>query len=111
MEITVETVGEIQIVSLGGRFDNAAAPSFDAGIIAVIPAGITRVVLDASALSYLSSAGLRSLLTLQKKMQASGGTLILAGVLPFVQDILNIAGFSKLLRFAPTRESALDALN
>lgn len=112
MEITTKMVGTAHVVLLGGRLDTTAAATFDAGIRELIGAGATRVILDATALSYVSSAGLRSLLTLQKQLKgAAGAGLALAGVQPFVLDILNIAGFTKILTLTPTVEAAVAALD
>jgi anti-sigma B factor antagonist len=59
--------------------------------------GKENVMLDFSALEYVSSAGLRVLLAMQKKMNAQGGAMKLRGVLPEVSEIFEITGFSGIL--------------
>jgi anti-sigma B factor antagonist len=56
-----------------------------------------NVILDFSGLEYISSAGLRVLLVMQKKMNAQGGTMKLTGVRPEVNEIFEITGFSDIL--------------
>jgi anti-sigma B factor antagonist len=55
-----------------------------------------EVVLDCSALDYLSSAGLGVLLKTQKRLMSNGGQMRLVGVRPHVRDIFTYSGFDQI---------------
>lgn len=82
-------------VAVEGRIDTATAPEFESEVKAEL-SGITELVLDFSKLNYISSAGLRVLLSLQKTMNKQG-SMKLTGVNETVNDIFEVTGFSDIL--------------
>lgn len=78
---------------LDGRLDTVTAPELQAAIDEQIN-GISNIIMDCKDLAYISSAGLRVLLTARKTIQ---GDLILNNVTPSVQDVLEITGFVDIL--------------
>ena len=80
---------------LTGRLDTSTAPQLEAEIQQSID-HITSLVLDFSNLDYISSAGLRVLLSAQKKLQSKGG-MVIRGVCENVMEIFEITGFSDFL--------------
>jgi len=78
---------------LDGRLDTVTAPELQAAIDEQID-GISNIIMDCKDLAYISSAGLRVLLTARKTIQ---GDLILNNVTPSVQDVLEITGFVDIL--------------
>ncbi|MBQ2567898.1 MAG: STAS domain-containing protein [Clostridia bacterium] len=78
---------------LDGRLDTVTAPELQAAIDEQID-GISNIIMDCKDLAYISSAGLRVLLTARKSIQ---GDLILNNVTPSVQDVLEITGFVDIL--------------
>jgi len=64
-------------------------------------------VLDLAGVDYLSSAGLRSILTLGKHAQSSGGKLVLCGIRGTVREIFEISGFLSLFPVADDMEQAV----
>ncbi len=111
LNVTTELAGTIQVVHAAGRLDSTTAGTFDVRIEQAVTAEGAQVVLDLAHVSYVSSAGLRSLLVLLKRVKALGGGLVLAAVPPRVQDILDISGFTGLFAIAPTPADALDRLS
>ena len=87
-----ENEASIEII---GRLDTVTAPSLDK-IINEELEGVTALTLDMSALEYISSAGLRVLLSAQKKMQKIG-SMKLVGVAEPVMEVLDMTGFSDIL--------------
>ena len=67
MKFDVKTQGKKMEVALEGRMDSATAPGFEKEIFQKLD-GVTELVLDFTDLAYLSSAGLRVLLSCQKKL-------------------------------------------
>lgn len=96
MKITVET-GEKTVISLSGQLDTLTSIEFEKEVSLLINSDVAHAVLNGAELTYISSAGLRLLLTLQKGMKAKGGTLCLINIRPEIMDIFNITGFSSIL--------------
>ena len=80
---------------ISGRLDTTTAPDLDKTLNEDIE-GTTELVLDFSAVEYVSSAGLRVLLGAQKKMQKIGG-MKLTGVCEEVMEVFEMTGFSDIL--------------
>lgn len=96
MKITVEN-GVETLVALSGQLDTLSATDFEKEIETILQSEAAAVVLNGEELTYVSSAGLRLLLTLQKGMKAKGGTLRLRNIRKEIMDIFNITGFSSIL--------------
>src|SRR5262245_12697265 len=75
MEISIDKQSKAVIVVVKGRIDGVSAPEFEKTMADHIASGASRFVVDCSALEYISSAGLRSLLTTAKTLKARGGEL------------------------------------
>ena len=86
-------------VALEGRLDTLTAPQFESDLSASLD-GISALVLDFARVAYISSAGLRVLLSTQKKMNAAGGSLTIANAVPAVREVFDITGFSDILNLA-----------
>ena len=65
-----------------------------------------QVLIDCSALEYISSTGLGALLMLLKLMQKKGGTLRLFGLSPRIAEVFEISGFNKLFSIFPSLDTA-----
>lgn len=87
--------GNSLLVETEGRVDTATAGEFEAEVKASLE-GVTELTLDFSQLNYISSAGLRVLLSLQKLMNKQG-SMKLIGVNETVNDIFEVTGFSDIL--------------
>ena len=82
-------------LKIAGRLDTTTAPELEATIDSSI-AGIKDLILDCSALEYVSSAGLRVILKAQKLMNAQG-SMKLTGVNETIMEIFDITGFADIL--------------
>lgn len=82
-------------VSLEGRLDTATAPQLDAELADGLN-GVTELVLDMKDLVYLSSAGLRSILTAQKRMNRQG-SMVVCNVCETIMEVFEMTGFSDIL--------------
>ena len=81
---------------LEGRLDTTSAPAAQDAFLKV--AGeYAKITLDFASLSYVSSAGLRAILTLQKQVNRTGGSLTLINVSPAVMEVFEMTGFSGVL--------------
>lgn len=82
-------------LALEGRLDTTTAPQLDETINGEID-GVNELVFDFSALEYVSSAGLRVLLSAQKKMNKQG-SMVIRNVSEEINEIFNVTGFSDIL--------------
>ena len=87
-----DTAATLKIV---GRLDTTTAPELEATIDACA-AGLKELVLDCSALEYVSSAGLRVILKAQKLMNAQG-SMKLTHVNADIMEVFDITGFADIL--------------
>ena len=67
---------------LEGRLDGTSAPELEKKIVAAVDRGDARIVLDCAAMDYISSAGLRALLTGARQCQQKEGKLAICGIAP-----------------------------
>ena len=95
MTINVKKDGEKLILAPEGRIDTVTSPEFSESIDDNIE-GVKDLVIDLEKLEYISSAGLRVLLTTQKNMNKVG-TMKLIHVNDVIMDVFNITGFVDIL--------------
>jgi anti-anti-sigma factor len=95
------------IVSLEGRMDAVSAPDFDKKCDEWLTQGETLFVLNLGGLDYISSAGLRSLLILGKKLMAKKGKVVIASMKDIVKEVFQISGFGSLFPVVESVEAAL----
>ena len=107
MQASFEQVGSYLVIAIAGRLDTVSAPQFDEKLAHVLAEPCTRILLNVSQISYISSAGLRSILQLVKRADENGGRVGLFCVPPHIMDVLEISGFHSRLDFYPDRSSAL----
>lgn len=82
-------------LALSGRIDTKTAPEFEAEIAASLD-GIEHLTIDFSEVSYISSAGLRVMLSAQKRMNKQGDMKV-TNVNESVMEIFEVTGFSEIL--------------
>ncbi len=95
MQMTKELTGNTLTIALEGRLDTMTAPELDAEI-KNIPQNVTELILDFEKLEYVSSAGLRVLLTAQRLMKANG-TMKVTHVNEIVYEVFEVTGLTQLL--------------
>ena len=94
MTITKKQEGGNLTVLLVGRLDTTTSPALEKEL--GILEGVTALTFDFTELEYISSAGLRVLLSAQKKMQGKG-TMKVIGVNETVNEVFEVTGFSEIL--------------
>lgn len=107
MRITLHQEQGFLVVQIEGRLDVATAPDFEKNCDAIIGQGHEQVILDMAALEYISSAGLRSLLAIAKKLKGRGGSLSLCGLTGLVKEVFYLSGFDSFLPVYEGRQQAL----
>ena len=95
MNIIKKQDGATLKVSLEGRLDTVTAPQLEGELRSAV-SGISELVFDLGALDYVSSAGLRVLLSAQKVMNKQG-SMIIRNVKPEIMEIFEVTGFVDIL--------------
>lgn len=98
------------IATVSGRLDTLTAPDFDKACSGWVEEGRRKMVLDLSSLEYISSAGLRSILAMAKKLATCGGVLAICSVSGVVAEVFSISGFDSFLPVFEDRDGALESL-
>ena len=106
MEITAETHTDVTVVSISGTVDSGTAVALAATLRAHAENGGSHLVADLARVDYMSSAGLRALLETVKEARKRGGDLRLASVQPNVLRVLDLSGFTKILKVFSTVAAA-----
>lgn len=96
MTLKKQQEGGNLILSVGGRLDTATAPQLEEALQTSLD-GVTHLTLDLEKLAYVSSAGLRVILTAQKQMTKRGGVLSVRNVSVAVLEVFVLTGFTDIL--------------
>jgi anti-anti-sigma factor len=81
-----------------GRLDAATAAAHEKSIKELLVGEVNSIAIDLSEVDFLSSAGLRVLLTAAKAAQTKGGKVVLISPKPAVLEVLEVTGFDKLIQ-------------
>ncbi|HEY2107497.1 MAG TPA: STAS domain-containing protein [Candidatus Binataceae bacterium] len=110
MEISEQHDGGVVILGPVGRLNNETSPEFQSRLLGCVGSSGASVLVDLSAVDYVSSAGLRALMTASKQSKAMGGRLAVAGLNAVVKEIFAISRFSYVVTVFETPAQALVAL-
>lgn len=109
MNIQETKNGKVSILGVEGRLDSMTALDFEKQLGKLIDAGSVFIALDCAKLDYVSSAGLRAILSAAKKAKQAGGKLAIGSPSRQVGEILDIAGFASILPIFKTIAEAINA--
>lgn len=98
IEIATAQQGEICVVAITGSIDALTADRLVDALAEQLRGGQTRLVADFAQVEYTSSAGLRVLLTTLKDARQRGGDLRLAAIRPNVRQVLELSGFTSIIK-------------
>ncbi len=111
IKIQSEVKTNKQILRVEGRLDASSAPILEVRLNELIDAKHTQILIDFSKLDYLSSAGMRLLLSMTKKLKSIEGSLKFCGINEEVMEIIKMAGFERILEIYLTEKEALESFN
>ncbi len=107
MQISSRTEQNVMIFVLEGRVDSSGALEMGESLQKAVSEGDTRLVLDMGGVSYINSAGLRTLADILTQCRANDGDLLLAALSPKVERVFKIIGFDKFFDIFDTAETAV----
>jgi anti-anti-sigma factor len=111
LDITVAQVDNTQVITLRGRLDSSTSAEFESQALGSLTADQPRLVISFSELNYISSAGLRVILILAKKIRQTHGRLALCEMSPAIREVFDISGFLSILTVRNTQAEALAEIN
>lgn len=107
LQIDLEEIEQRIILRLDGKVDAATCPILEKKISKLIEEKRYDLLLDFSNVDYLSSAGLRLLLSATKKLHTLKGDLVIFSLAPEVEEIVKMAGFDRILHVFTDEKEAL----
>jgi anti-anti-sigma factor len=110
MQLNAIDKGEYLALTVSGRLDASNSASFDESAKALLNPPSKSVLVDLAGLEYISSSGLRSLLSLAKAVRKAGFKTAFCSLQPAPEEIFRIAGFMEILTFRPDEKSAAKEL-
>ena len=96
LNITEKLEGGVLDVALDGRLDTNTAPEFQQEIEPML-GSISELKLDCEKLDYISSAGLRVLLTFEQMLEEQGKRMELRNVNDIIHDVFDVTGFLEIM--------------
>jgi len=106
LNIELDTVDQKVILRLEGRLDASSAPVLERKLQNLIGENHVFLFLDFTRVNYLSSAGMRTLLSISKQLKVKRGDLLLFSLGEEVAEIIQMAGFDKILHIFPSEKEA-----
>ena len=102
MEITTKQLKRVDLVTVSGRVDSSTAPELDKVLRSIMDAERFRICMDLRDLEYLSSAGIKVLIsTLKTCRRWNRGELRLANMPPYIAEVFDLAGLIPLFKIYP----------
>lgn len=109
MQINIRPVQHISVVEIIGELDGKTVPEAEKPILALVQPEC-RIVLDLTQVTYVSSAGLRMFLLLNRRATSDHGYIALLGMSEEIRDTMDITGFLNHFTTYETLDAALAAL-
>ena len=106
MQITELNENQTSIVAISGSVDALTADKVTQYLSSLISAGKKQIILDLGQVDFISSAGLRAILIVLKESRKQGGDLRLACAQPGVQSVLELSGFTSIVKTFATVDAA-----
>lgn len=107
MNITKDDRKGLVVLRCEGRLDATTSPQLEDEINHLLDQERTKILIDFSGIDYLSSAGMRLLLSATKRLKNKRGKLSIFSIHEEVREIINMAGFEKVLAIYSSEEEAV----
>jgi len=106
MNIGEEKVGGVLVLKPESRIDSQNSKDFEDGVLSRTD-NEKSILLDFSDVEYISSACLRTLLTLTKKIKEDGGEIAITSLTENVKQIFKVSGFDTILQLFEDKDEAI----
>lgn len=107
MQIIPKIIDNIPVIAVSGRIDAATSKDLESALVDIMDRHTIKMVVDLKDVEYISSSGLRVLLAALKRLRQSQGDLFLTSLQPFVREVFEVTGFSKIFSIFPSQVEAV----
>ena len=104
---TVESKGSVLLLRAQGHINTQSVAPFEAKAFRTISGIDSDVVIEASGVTYLSTAGLRVFIRLWKELKEKGHALYICNLKPYINQVFELLGFDRVIDIHSDVESAL----
>lgn len=87
----------LRLVQPSGRLDASVQPELSGVLQALIAERPAGIIIDLSAVNYISSSGLKTIVSAWREQRRNGGNLVLCGLGPRLREIFEMVGFTQIL--------------
>jgi anti-sigma B factor antagonist len=109
LDINVTGLHNVILIEVSGRIDSMTANDFGTAMMAPVEQGDVNLVLDLSGVDFMSSAGLREIVNVLKKVKRTSGDLRVVAPTDRVQEVFNMAGLDSILAIYATQNEAINS--
>lgn len=109
MEIHTKSIADIKMVVIKGDIDANTAPKVTETVLPLVQPE-SKILVDMTEVPYMSSAGLRSLLSLYRQTTAKDGKIVVVGLSEDILDTMSVTGFLDFFTVCDTVELGLNTL-
>jgi anti-anti-sigma factor len=101
MEVKAETMKRCELVTVSGRVDSSTAPELEEVLLGLIQTGHKNIVVNLRETSFISSAGLKALLSALMKVRKMipPGDVVISGITAELRESFDLVGFDRLFKF------------
>lgn len=107
VEISIVKKGNANVVTCAGMIDSDSFDTLNTALKNLIKAGLNRIAINLSGITFMSSAGWGAILANLKEARQTGGDILLAAISREVRDVYKMAGFDNLIDSYVSVEKAL----
>ncbi|MCB8942135.1 MAG: STAS domain-containing protein [Ardenticatenaceae bacterium] len=107
LQISVESMKRVELVTVSGRIDSSSAPQLDETLKGLMENGRYKMVIELSGVNYMSSAALRVLVSAVRECKSHRGNVKLANVSDRVNEVLKLAGLDAIFEVFDDKTAAV----
>lgn len=109
MRTKLNMFGSVAVLAVSGRIDANSAPTLENVLLAAVDEKTGAIIVDMSAVDYVSSAGLNVALLAAKALAKTSRRLVVAGMNDDVADVMRLTGVDKLIVLSASLDAAVEA--
>ena len=109
MQIDTRLVDDMTVIDMTGRLDTSTSGGAYDEMVRIAKSGVSKVVLNLDKMEYVSSAGLRVILTTAKLLKSSTGEMKICHANGVVKEVLETSGFNHIIDIYDNENDAIEA--
>ncbi len=109
MDISMREVGQVAVVNLSGRMDLNSGTMLKEEMKKLFERNVTNIHLNMTAVEFINSSGLGSLVSLMKEIRLLKGRMTMSNLASYVKEIFDITQLSHIFEIFATEEEALSS--